>query len=212
MTSRPRPSSAPGSSRNRAGRRPRTGSTAVRRTTKAGGPAEPSSRARLTGRAVIVLVVLAVLAVSYASSARAWLKQRSDISALQAEIASRTAAVSTLQQTTRRWHDPAYIEAQARLRFGWVMPGETGYRVIDANGNVLTDGGAQLPQVATAGTVSTHEWWQREWGSVVAAGTSPPVTGGRDRKPAVQIGADRRPGAAQGQLVARLPYHRTPER
>ncbi|MBA2559323.1 MAG: hypothetical protein H0V07_05440, partial [Propionibacteriales bacterium] len=46
-----------------------TGSTAA---------ASPST-ARLTWRALILVLVMLVLAVSYASSARAWLKQRSEI-------------------------------------------------------------------------------------------------------------------------------------
>jgi cell division protein FtsB len=211
MPSRPRPKSAPGSSQDRAGRRPRTGSTAVRRTTRVTRPdpaADPaprsrdvqdsskppipastsSSRARFTGRAAILLLVAAVLAVSYASSARAWLQQRSDISTLRTQIAQHKAAIVTLQQAERRWHDPAYIEAQARLRFGWVMPGQTGYRVIDSHGQVLSNGASQLSQ-PTAGTHQAPVWWKAEWGSVVAAGNGPAAAKTKPhRKPAVWLG------------------------
>lgn len=173
----PRPGSAPGPDRGPAGRRPRSGSTGVRRTTLVGATAAAPtpSKAKLTGRAAVLLLVVLVLAVSYASSARAWLKQRSDIAALHAEIAQRRAAVADLEQTQRRWHDPAYIEAQARLRFGWVMPGETGYRVIDANGNLVSNGSAQLSDPTTASKPDTSQWWQDEWATVVEAGKDPSV-------------------------------------
>jgi cell division protein FtsL len=55
-----------------------------------------SSRARFTGRVAILLLVAAVLAVSYASSARAWLQQRSDISSLRSQIVQSKAAIATL--------------------------------------------------------------------------------------------------------------------
>jgi cell division protein FtsB len=214
MPSRPRPKSAPSPGRDRAGRRPRTGSTAARRTSKVAGSgtaapratqstppvvptptSPPSSTARFTGRAAILVLVVAVLAVSYASSARAWLQQRSDISALRTDIAQRKAAIATLEQSERRWHDPAYIEAQARLRFGWVMPGQIGYRVIDANGEVLSDGGSSLSRPAGSNAGSAPAWWESAWGSVVEAGKSPATHPPRtDRQPALWIGGkhDRR--------------------
>ena len=200
MPSRPGPASAPGPDRGPAGRRPRSRSAGVRRTTLVGATAAPTptpSRAKLTGRAAVLLLVVLVLAVSYASSARAWLKQRSDIAALHAEIAQRRAAVADLEQTQRRWHDPAYIEAQARLRFGWVMPGETGYRVIDADGNLVSNGSTQLSEPTTAGAPDTSQWWQDEWATVVEAGKDPSVdvTAKKPvRAPAERIGGRARHG------------------
>lgn len=132
-----------------------------------------SSRARLTGRAAVLVLVLAVLAMSYASSMRAYLRQRSEINTLKMQIAEQRADVATLEQTRERLHDPAYIRTLARLRFGWLMPGETGYRVIDADGHVLPDGGAQLTDPAARRRAADPEWWQDVWGSVVAAGRQP---------------------------------------
>ncbi len=217
MASRPRSSPAPGSDRVRAGRRPRQGSTGARRTTKVpppvatgSSPSPSSSRARLTGRAAILLLVVVVLAVSYASSARAWLAQRSDINALHTEIAQRTAAVAALEQASRRWADPTYVEAQARLRFGWVMPGETGYRVIDAQGNVLSGATDSLPQPSAAGAASEPTWWQREWGTVVEAGREPTARSKTSaRKAPHQIGAARKGGDAhpRHRVAARVAPH-----
>jgi cell division protein FtsB len=137
--------------------------------TRAPAPAPPS-RARLTGRAAILLLVLAVLGVSYASSARAWLQQRSDINSLTAQIAASRTQIGSLEQEKLRWHDPAYIRTQARERFGWLMPGEIGYRVIDRHGNTLPSG-ASLSEPASGTSGSRGEWWQQAWDSVVAAGT-----------------------------------------
>jgi cell division protein FtsB len=140
--------------------------------------------------AILVLVV-AVLAVSYASSARAWLQQRSDISSLHSQIAQHRATIAALRQAERRWHDPAYIEAQARVRFGWVMPGQIGYRVIDAQGHVLSDGGSSLSQPTGAASPARPAWWQTAWGSVVEAGKTPTARVVKHtRQPALWIGGN----------------------
>lgn len=145
-----------------------------------------------------------MLAVSYASSMRAWLQQRSDINTLSAEIATRNVEVAGLRQAQQRWHDPAYLRTQARLRFGWVMPGETGYRVIDNNGELLVSG-SQLADPSVALPKSTQEWWETAWAGVVAAGRDPAdVAAAKAREaaqrptPASQIGGPRHPGAAGG--------------
>lgn len=122
--------------------------------------------------------MLAVLGVSYASSARAWLQQRSDINTLNAQLAASRAHVAELQQAKQRWHDPAYIHTQARERFGWLMPGEIGYRVIDRNGHIVASGSSL--SVPRAGAQRRDgEWWQRAWDSVVAAGADPTQRSGR---------------------------------
>ena len=165
-------------------------------------PTSTTSKAKLTGRAAILVLVLAVLAVSYASSVRAWVQQRSDINMLTAEIADRKAEVAALKQAKQRWHDPAYIRTQARLRFGWLMPGETGYRIIDGNGDILPSG-SQLSDPAPARPKNSPEWWETAWGSVVAAGDDPAeVAAAAARRaatrhtPADQIGGGRGAGAA----------------
>ena len=195
MTSRPSsPSSGPG--RGRGGGHPsRTPPTARRTSRVASAPPQAkiaASKAKLTGRAAILLLVLAVLGVSYASSMRAWLDQRSQINSLNAEIAEQRADVADLQEAKRRWHDPAYIEAQARLRFGWVLPGETGYRVLGADGEMLSDGSSELTNPTTGTPAGEPEWWETSWGSVVAAGEEPKPPD-RDDKPGQRprIPADR---------------------
>nr|WP_272955996.1 septum formation initiator family protein [Actinopolymorpha rutila] len=121
-------------------------------------------------------MVIAALVISYASSLRAWVEQRSQISALRTEEAQRTDRVASLEKELRRWHDPAYVEAQARERLRWVKPGETGYVVVGEDGSV-----AKAPAVAGGATVSSgprQAWWSSLWGSVERSGvqpTSPPA-------------------------------------
>jgi len=126
------------------------------------------------------VLVLAVLAVSYASSAKAYLQQRHDIDTTQREIAQRQASIDSLQQQLDRWKDPAYVAQQARERFGYVMPGETAYVALDANGHRI-DPASQLGEPADTSKPPTA-WWSSVWGSVELAGnpaarsTPPPAT------------------------------------
>ena len=110
--------------------------------------------------------------MSYASSLRAWIHQRGEINQTRAEIAEREARIAELRLEKQRWNDPAFVEAQARARFGWLMPGETGYRVIGDDGEVLSTG-AELSVPADAATEVEQPWWERGWGSVVEAGKTP---------------------------------------
>jgi cell division protein FtsB len=134
-------------------------------------PPQPTGgRPRLTGRAAIVIVVLAVLLVSYATSLRAFLAQRSQIEDLQTQIAQDRHAIAQLREERRRWHDPAYIQAQARERFGWVHPGEIGLRVIGGSGRPI-NAPSRLTDPATLGQDPDAEWWSTAWSSIRQAGT-----------------------------------------
>lgn len=114
--------------------------------------------------------------VSYASSMRAYLEQRQHLAGLRASIAQSSQNIAELEREQRRWNDPAYVEAQARQRFGWVMPGETGYQVIGADGAPLSQADS-LSDPDTTIPSTEPLWWQTAWGSVEAAGNPP-------RKPA----------------------------
>jgi hypothetical protein len=124
---------------------------------------------------------------------RAWLKQRSDINQLNADIARQSGDIAALRQAKKRLHDPAYIREQAHERFGWVMPGETSYRVIGADGDVLPDGTSALSDPADVFSRKNPEWWQQVYGSVVEAGR--PETEEQTPSPADTL---RRPPAKSG--------------
>ncbi len=178
--SRPRAQSRPGSRTRPGGPRPRT---------QAAAPAA-APRPRLTGRAAILVLVLAVLMVSYASSMRAYFEQRHQMDDLQADITESRANIRALQREKARWDDPAFVRAQARQRFGWVLPGEIAYQVIDEDGKPLDhDDSLSNPDVTTE--TEQPLWWQSAWRSVEVAGNPedatevpPPATKIKAPKPA----------------------------
>jgi cell division protein FtsB len=126
-------------------------------------------RPRFTGRAAILVLVLAVLMVSYASSMRAYLDQRRHLASLRQNIAESQATIAELRREKRRWDDPAYVRTVAHQRFGWVLPGEIGFQVIDEDGKPL---GQQdtLSDPESVTEANRPLWWQSAWGSVVEAG------------------------------------------
>jgi len=137
-------------------------------------------RSRLTGRAAVLVLVVAVLTVSYASSLRAYLQQRSHINDLKTSIAQHEANIDQLEDERKRWDDPAYVAQQARERLGYVMPGEKTYLVLDENGDPLEPASELQDPTAVIASTSTP-WWSDEWASVELAGnppkaTKPPVT------------------------------------
>lgn len=134
--------------------------------------AEQRQRSRLTGRAAILVLVLAVLAVSYASSLRAYLQQRSQIEHLQAQIAERKVAIDDLQREKTRWEDPSYVAQQARERFGYVARGETPYVVVDEQGQPL-DASAELADPTTVEDPDVRTWYRDAWDSMRIAGNPP---------------------------------------
>lgn len=177
-------SSASATSRGRGGsglRRPRSPQSAP--PTK--GTAKPERMGRSTNRLVILLLVMGALVISFGSSLRAYLQQSDQIHQLQAQIAASEASIAQSQEQQKRWQDPSYVEQQARLRFGWVMPGQTPYVVLGADGQPLNSSSALD---ATAPTIKTTPvaWWHKEASSVQAADNPPaPV---KKPTPATRIG------------------------
>jgi hypothetical protein len=119
-------------------------------------------------------VVLLILTISYATSLRIYFSQANEISATKAEISERQQRIRDLQGELARWDDEAYVRAQARERLGWVVPGETGYIVVDAEGNPL-GGGAKIRAEAAPEEQPQDSWWSKLWGSVEAADRPAPV-------------------------------------
>lgn len=138
----------------------------------------------MTGRAAVLVVVLAVLAVSYASSLRAYLQQRAHIGDLKVQIEERRDGIADLQREKERWSDPAFVAAQARERFGYVRPGETAYVVLDEDGEPL-EPEAELADPSDVDPEEPTAVYEDLWESVQLAG-SPPAPG---RPPRSEIGA-----------------------
>jgi cell division protein FtsB len=128
----------------------------------------------LTTRAIALVVVLLILTISYASSLRIYFAQAHEIASTKAEITQRQQRIADLQGGLARWNDPEYVRSQARARLGWVVPGETGYQVVDADGNPL-GGGAAIGSSASTTDGPQDAWWAKLWGSVQTADKPAPA-------------------------------------
>jgi septum formation initiator len=118
---------------------------------------------------VVLLSVVLLLVASYTSALHAWWAQRGEIQSAKAEIVMRREAINQLKDTKARFNDPAFVKQQARARFGWVMPGEVGYRVIGSDGSVQ----GEVPTLDAPPMARDRQWYDTLWGSVQQAGEKP---------------------------------------
>ena len=132
-------------------------------------PVRAGSGPQLTTRAVVLVSVVLLLLASYTSTLHAWWDQRSGIQSTKAEIVMRKAEIVELTDQKARWDDPAYVKQQAKERFGWVLPGEVGYRVIGSDGVVRGD----VPTLDAPVQPKSAEWYDKLWGSVKESGKDP---------------------------------------
>ncbi|BAK37493.1 hypothetical protein MLP_44790 [Microlunatus phosphovorus NM-1] len=133
------------------------------------GAKKPRRRSSLTTRAVALAVVILMLTISYANSLRVYFAQSHEVATTKAEIADRQAKIADLQTELNRWNDPGFVELQARTRLGWVMPGEIGFTVVDADGKPLGGGSELTTGTKPASDKVPQSWYTRLWGSVEAA-------------------------------------------
>jgi hypothetical protein len=138
----------------------------------------------------VLVLVLAALMVSYASSLRAYLEQRHHISELHANIAQSERDIAALHREKQRWKDPAYVISQARERFAFGFPGEIGYQVLDADGRPLDHQDSLSAPRALEDP--DPEWWQTTLTSIAAADHPP-----RESAPAAKITAPQAPSTGQ---------------
>ncbi|MEW2494038.1 FtsB family cell division protein [Streptomyces nodosus] len=88
-------------------------------------------RSRLTGRAALLALVLCSLIVALAYPMRQYVSQRAEIADMEHRQEQARQRVEQLRDLKARWQDDAYAQQQIRQRLHYVMPGETGYIVID---------------------------------------------------------------------------------
>ncbi len=117
----------------------------------------------------MLALVVCLLAISLAYPLREYLSQRSDISDYRAKVSEQEARVAELRAQHERWEDEAYVEAQARERLHYVMPGETSYVVLEADEAPAQDGVVE----AQAPAAARSPWFTDLWNSVEAAGGDP---------------------------------------
>ena len=121
-------------------------------------------RQGLTGRAIALAAVLILLAVVLAPPAHRYLAARNSLSQAEHQRQDDQKQLADLKRQLAQWDDPAYIEAQARSRLQYAMPGDTVYIVIGPGHKTGLDDGAANQQVAQPPT-----WNQKLWQSVQVA-------------------------------------------
>ncbi|PWI16082.1 acyl-phosphate glycerol 3-phosphate acyltransferase [Streptomyces sp. Act143] len=114
-------------------------------------------RSRLTGRAALLALVLCSLIVALAYPIRQYVSQRAEIADLQREQEQARQRVEQLRDLKARWQDDAYAEQQIRQRLHYVMPGETGFIVVDP--------GAAQQSRADLGAAD-RPWYSNVWDGV----------------------------------------------
>lgn len=114
----------------------------------------PKPRGSLTGRAVVLALVVGLLVLSLAVPVRSWFAQRAEVSGLQAKVAAARERVAELQILQERWTDPAFVVAEARRRLHFVLPGEVGYTTI---------GAGETPVTGPALTPAIGSWYDKLW-------------------------------------------------
>ena len=122
---------------------------------------------RLSGFALSMLGLIVAALLVLAAPLKTLVEQRQQIAQLEASLAQAQDAVDDLNEEVARWEDPAYIEAQARERLYYILPGDVSYLIIghDDSGG----GGDQLPISDEIQTTQT-DWVGGLLSSVYAAG------------------------------------------
>jgi cell division protein FtsB len=115
-----------------------------------------------TRRAAVLAIVVCALAFTLAVPLRTYLSQRSEIAQQEHRQAELRNQVAELQARQAALNDPAQVEAEARTRLRYVMPGETPYLV-------------QLPEDTPQGQQQKAQqqagpgdaaWYQRLWSTL----------------------------------------------
>ncbi|MBP3043883.1 septum formation initiator family protein [Arthrobacter jiangjiafuii] len=115
-------------------RKPAAGTASNAPTPEPSDDLQPVPAKTFSGRLLVLAMVSAVVTVLLAPSVSTYLHQRSEIAALEADIAAKEQSAQELQSQLDRWADPNYIKQQARERIFLVMPGETRYLVKGEHG------------------------------------------------------------------------------
>ncbi|MTD54825.1 septum formation initiator family protein [Amycolatopsis sp. RM579] len=115
-----------------------------------------------TRRAAVIAIVVCALAFTLAVPLRTYLSQRGEISQQEQRQAQLRDEVEQLRARQAALNDPAQVQAEARRRLRYVMPGETPYLVQLPEDT--PEGQQQLAQ-QQAGTGGVA-WYQRLWSTV----------------------------------------------
>ena len=131
--------------------------------------AAPTPAHSFNGRLVALIVVATLIVFLAAPTAKIFLDQRTQISALQQSIAHDKERQQQLKREEQLWGDDSYVEQQARERMTYVMPGENAYLVLGAQPGVRQSVESSAEQVEAG----KPAWADGLWQSVVDSAYPP---------------------------------------
>jgi cell division protein FtsB len=129
---------------------------ANRRPARASASAAVRRRPLFTGRAVLLVSLILLLALTLAGPIRQYLAGRAELVRLADEGTALDERVEELQQQLERQADPAYAERQARERLTYVLPGDR-LVVVDDGRTAEGEDGSEETAATAAEPASWHE-------------------------------------------------------
>lgn len=121
---------------------------------------------RFTGRATVLCVILAALALGYAYPVRVYLSQQAEIARMEAGQAEQRERIDDLSAQVVKWQDDAYVVSQARSRLYMVYPGEIPLVVLWDEADSARDAAAAP---VTGQTSPPGPWYGKLWSSIEVA-------------------------------------------
>jgi len=123
-------------------------------------------RRAVTGRAIVLATLIVLLLVLLASPLNRYFASRSDLSKAASQLHDDKARLAQLKAQQKQWGDPGYIQAQARHRLQYAMPGDTVYVVVNHGATNEIDKSATVAAKNAPGP----GWNTKLWDSVSRAG------------------------------------------
>lgn len=119
-----------------------------------------------TRRAAVVAIVVCALALTIAVPLRTYLSQRAEVAEQEARQEQLQQRVERLEKRKAELSDPAQVEAEAKRRLRYVMPGETPYIV-----QLPEDTKAEPEPAQQEGSPKRHgAWYEQLWDGVTEGG------------------------------------------
>jgi cell division protein FtsB len=117
-----------------------------------------------TRRAAVLAIVVCALALTIAVPLRTYLSQREDVEVQERRQAELRAEVQKLEERKAQLLDPAQVQAEARRRLRYVMPGETPF-LVELPGARDTPGTRPVP----AQPEVRGPWFDLLWDSITGS-------------------------------------------
>lgn len=142
-------------------------------------PAAVRRRPLFTGRVVVLVGLVLLLALTLAGPLRQYLAGQAELTRLAAEGEALDQRVADLEGELERQSDPAYAQRQARERLSYVLPGDRLLIVVDGEA-VEGDAGTLAAAAEQPEPLSWYEGLMRSVADADADGTDGTGAGGAD--------------------------------